>query len=81
MDETIKPEAKEEAQEETFELIFRNGALANLKEMAKIFNIPETELSKVVSKSTRLLNLVKNAKRVSFEDEKGIKYYIDLNLL
>lgn len=68
-------------EEENLEVVFRNGALANLKEMAKVFAIPETELSKVVSKSTRLLNIVKAAKNVSFEDQNGNRFNIDVKQL
>lgn len=78
---TTTPKAPVEKQEEQFEVVFKNGALKNLKELATLFGVPETELSKIVSKSTRLLTIVKNAKKVSFEDESGNRYYVDVRAL
>lgn len=64
--------------EEKYELIFKNGALANLKELAGILNVPQDDLKQVVSKSINLLNLAKNAKTLVLEDHNGNRYYIDL---
>lgn len=73
-------EARPEEQEQ-YELVFKNGALGNLKELAKVFGIPETELRQVVRKAIALLNLTKDAKTLVMEDKKGDRFKIDVKSL
>ena len=68
-------------QEEQFELIFRNGALANLKDLAKVFNVPENDLRQVVNKGIRLLTLTKDAKGLVLEDKNGDRFKVDIEKL
>lgn len=67
--------------EEKYELIFKNGALANLKSLASRFGISEDDLKLVVSKSIRLLTLTKDAKSLILENKNGEKFIIDINTL
>ena len=50
----MEPEEKKESAtktppDEQYELIFKNGALANLKSLAKNFGVPENDLRQVVN--------------------------------
>jgi len=71
------------AQLEEYKLSFKNGALANLKRLATRFNVPDDDLNQVVSKATKLLTYVKDAKdgKVSFSDQKGDRYFVNINEL
>lgn len=77
-DEVIQTEPTP-AQEEQFELTFKNGALINLKRLAGLYNISEENLGDVVNKGIRLLNLVKsvNTKQIVLETEDKRRYIID----
>ncbi|TSC76371.1 MAG: hypothetical protein G01um101429_1165 [Parcubacteria group bacterium Gr01-1014_29] len=66
---------------EQYELIFRNGALTNLKELARRFNIPENDLKQIVNKSIKLLTLTKDAKSLILEDKNGDRFRIDVGNL
>ncbi|MFH1047237.1 MAG: hypothetical protein V1738_02940 [Patescibacteria group bacterium] len=67
--------------EETYEIVFRNGALKNLKSVAKDLGVPESDLKQVVNKSINLLTLVKSGKFLFLEDDKGNRFRVDLNRL
>ena len=67
--------------QEQYEIIFKNGALANLKQLAKSFGVPENELKQVVSKGVNLLTLVKDAKSLVFEDKNGNRFFVDVKKL
>jgi len=68
------PEAK-------YELIFRNGALANLKKLAKSFSVPEENLKEVVNKGIKILSLIISidAKTIILETKKGEKFIVDVD--
>ena len=68
-------------EQEQYELVFKNGALANLKDLAKIFSIPEDDLRQVVSKAISLLSITKNAKTLILEDKNGERFKIDIGKL
>lgn len=79
----MEPEEKEPktpVAEEKYELIFRNGALANLKKLAGNFGVPEENLKEVVNKGIKVLTLIKSvdAQRIIFETKKGEKFIIDV---
>jgi len=67
--------------EETYELVLKNGALANLKKLALTFNVPENDLKLVINKGLNLLTLIDGGKNITFEDKNGDRYRIDLNKL
>ena len=69
------------AAEETYELVFRNGALKNLKALASGLGIAETDLKQVVNKAISALTLIKNGNFTIVEDEKGNRFRMDLNRL
>ena len=57
----MEPEIKKpQPKEETFELIFKNGALANLKKLAERLGISEDDLAQAVNKSIKLLSTIKS---------------------
>ena len=68
-------------QDEQYELVFKNGALANLKELARAFGVPENDLGQVVNKGIQLLKITKNSKIIFFEDQNGSRYKVDLSKL
>jgi len=72
-DETSTP-----PQEEQYELVFRNGALANLKSLATKLGVPESDLKQIVNKGIKLLTIVKDAKSLTLEDQNGDRYRIDI---
>lgn len=63
--------------EEQFEVSFRNGALANLKTLAKAYSVSEDELGDLINKGIKVLGWIKNAKEVSFEDAGGDRFKFD----
>lgn len=67
--------------EPKYELVFKNGALANLKNLAATFGVPEDDLRQVVSKSIKLLTLVKDAKALTFENQNGERFSVDIRRL
>lgn len=77
------PEEKDKKSEdlEQYEVTFRNGALVNLKKLARDLDVPESDLREVVNKSINLLTLAKNANIVVIENQKGDRYRIDLKKL
>lgn len=77
----MSDEVKQPTEEEQYELVFKNGALANLKSLAKTFNIPEDNLRQVVSKAIALLSLTKNAKSLILEDSNGERFKVDVKSL
>lgn len=74
-------ESTDENGEEQYELVFKNGALANLKSLAKRFNVPENDLKQVVSKGIKLLGIVKDAKQLTLEDRNGERFIVDIEKL
>lgn len=76
MEEKIKSSGTPEAQ---YELIFKNGALANLKRLAAQFNVPESDLRQVINKGIQMLSLIKSldTKNVILETKKGEKFVLD----
>ena len=79
MDEQIKTATP--TTQEQYEIIFKNGALLNLKQLAKAFGVAENELKQVVSKGINLLTLVKDAKSLVLEDKNGNRFFIDVKKL
>ena len=69
--------------EEQFQLIFKNGALANLKNLAVKLSVSEDNLGEVVNKSIKLLSTIKNVdtKTLTLETSDGKRYIIDTNTL
>lgn len=79
-----KKECKKDAEfskPEEYELIFTNGALANLKKLACDFGVPEDDLKQVVNKGIHLLTITKDSKFIIFENKEGEKYKIDMSKL
>lgn len=74
-------ETPPQAEPEQYELVFKNGALANLKSLAKTFKIPEDDLRLVVSKAISLLSLTKDAKTLTLENKNGERFRVDLEKL
>ena len=66
---------------EKYELVFQNGALKNLKELAIAFGVPEDDLGKVVNKGIQMLKLTKDSKYFIFEDKNGNRFKVDINKL
>ena len=71
----------EKKTEEKYELVFQNGALENLKELATIFNVPENDLGKLVNKGIQILKLTKDKKFFIFEDKDGNRFRVDIGKL
>ncbi|MBI2039091.1 MAG: hypothetical protein HYT22_02345 [Candidatus Niyogibacteria bacterium] len=66
-------------QEDQFELIFKNGALANLKKLAGKLNISEENLGEAVNKSIKILSIIKNVrtKTITLETEDKQRFVLD----
>jgi hypothetical protein len=66
--------------EEKYELIFRNGALANLKKLANNLGVPEENLKEVVNKGIKVLTLIKSVdtKTIILETKQGEKFTLDV---
>lgn len=79
MEPEVKKTKTTEPEEETYELLFRNGALANLKKLAGRFNVPEDNLKEIVNKAIKLLTAVDstNPKQVIIESKNGDRFTID----
>lgn len=82
----MEPEVRKtesEGKEDTYELVFTNGALINLKKLAADFNVPETDLRQVINKGIRILTLIKSVdtKTIIFENKKGERYTLDADKL
>ena len=77
-EEVVKKEVETE-----FKLLFKNGALDNLKRLSKRFNVPEEDLDKVVEKAVKLLTYVKDSKdgKITFEETNGERYFVNINEL
>ncbi len=69
--------------EEQFELIFKNGALANLKKLAGRLGVAEDNLGEAVNKSIKLLSTVKNVdtETLTLETKDKKRYVLDVNNL
>jgi hypothetical protein len=81
MEEKTPPKTNNIPQEPQYELIFKNGALTNLKSLALTFGLPEDDLKQVVSKSIKLLSVVKDAKILTFENQNGERFNVDVKRL
>ncbi|GEM_PF-3665227 len=77
MDEVEKK--KEPEPQEQFQLIFKNGALTNLKKLAGALHIPEDNLGEAVNKSIKILSIIKNvrAKTITLETEDKQRFVIE----
>ena len=64
---------------DVYQLTFRNGALARLKELAQKLNIPEDNLDQVVEKGIKALGLPDDDK-LRFK-KGGETYFIDIRNL
>lgn len=62
-----------------YQLTFKNGALAKLKQLAQKLDIPESELDKVVEKGLNALQLSDDG-RLLFK-KGGETYFIDIKSL
>lgn len=67
--------------EEQFELVFRNGALSNLKSLARNFDVPEDNLKEIVNKAVKLLTFVKDSDSILFKDASGTHFRVDVKKL
>ena len=81
MAEEEKKTTEKNGEEEKYELVFQNGALKNLKELAIAFNVPETDLGKLVNKGIQMLKLTKDSKYFIFEDKNGNRFKVDISKL
>lgn len=72
----MEPEAKKD---DKFELIFTNGALANLKALAKEYGIPEDKLGDVVNKGIKLLSILRNTqtKTITLDTKNKQRFVLD----
>lgn len=72
-------EKKANGNGEEFELIFKNGALANLKNLAGQLNVSEDNLGEVVNKGIRLLSIIKNVgtKTITLEAKDKSRFVLD----
>lgn len=65
---------------EEYQLSFKNGALANIKNLASVFNISEENLQDVINKAISLLSVVKDSEFVYFERD-GERYKVNIKKL
>ena len=81
----MEPEEKKgtKTEEEKFELIFKNGALANLKKLASRLNIPQDNLGEVVNRSIKILSIIKNVdtQTLTLETKNKERYVLDADKL
>lgn len=66
--------------EEEYQLSFKNGALANIKSLASVFDISEDNLQNVINKAISLLSVVKDSEFVYFE-KNGERYKVNIRKL
>ena len=72
--------AKNSGAQDRYELIFKNGALDKLRQLAAQFDIPESELSQVVEKGLKALELPADDGKLMFK-KGGETYFIDIKEL
>lgn len=80
----MNPDPKQtKEEEEKFELIFKNGALANLKNLAIKLNVSPDNLGEAVNKSIKLLSIVKNVdtETLTLETKDKKRYILNIDTL
>ena len=80
MDTEKEKTEKTKPQEEEFTVVFKNGALQQLKRLAKDLNVSEDRLGDVIRKSMNVIDMAKDGSTVTIKKGKE-EYAIDLRII